>query len=145
MSAHAPLSRLRWPWRGSALREPSAAEVYEGQLQQPVSTDRTGAVGVNFLDAAESRVQWQRTSYRTAQRSVAAVTAEIPAAEDSRWVPWCPQCPNLPAIDPTTLGTAEYLSRQHDIVLHDGAWTARAWPATDLDRRASAHTTGGAR
>jgi hypothetical protein len=120
---------LRRPFGGgSALREPSASEVYEGRL--PVV--QGGSLLDRPLGVAKGR--WLPAGLRDDLRAGPAGSVA------GSWVPWCGEC-RLPAVAAYTLGGAEYLARQHDIVHHHGAWTAQARPAAEVGPLAA----GGAR
>lgn len=138
MSAREVLARLSRSWGGSALREPSQGEVYEGRLPvlgRPEPVRREPVVGANLLDGrgAEPRAWLARPSN---------VVHATRASGSREWAPWCGEC-QVPPVGVFTQGNAEYLARQHDVVFHDGSWTCKALPAADVARRAAA--VGGAR
>jgi hypothetical protein len=145
------LAALRHPF-GSALREPSSGEVYEGRLPGHVRPEavRREPAGVNFLDSAETVKRWRSTSPGTARLVVptppsspsdppSGSTAGSPVAG---WAPWCPEC-QVPPLHQWSLGNTEYLARQHDIVWHGGAWTCQALPAGEVAELVSALPGGG--
>jgi hypothetical protein len=145
----AGLGRSRWS-RGSALREPSPVEVYEGRLPEQARREpvRRKPVGVNFLDGRECVSRWRPMSSGTARLVVPASPSSpsgSPSAAPAGWVPWCGECQQPPVGGPWTLQGAEYLARQHDIVWHGGAWTAQAMPAGEVTALVAALPNGGVR
>jgi hypothetical protein len=134
-----------WPWGGSALREPSTAEVYEGRLPK-AQTEPVGSkpAGVNFLDIRESGSRWRSTSPGTA-RLVATTAPSSTAGEASTplFLPWCKECQQPPICPAVPLGGAEYLARHHDAIVHNGRWTCEATPAAEVARLVAALPDGG--
>lgn len=114
------LAVLRRPF-GSALREPTAGDVYEGRLPEPKApVRREPVVGADLLGGKGAAPQ----AWLARSSSALHATAR-------EWAPWCEQC-QAPPIDVFTQGNAEYLARQHDIVFHHGSWTCEALPAAEV-------------
>jgi hypothetical protein len=128
MTPRGLLAALRRPFGGSALREPSASEVYEGRL--PLARPEP-VVGADLLSGGGASPQ----AWLVRPSSVVHATSVV-----REWAPWCQQC-QLPPMGAFTQGGAEYLANKHDAIFHGGAWTAEALPAAEVARLAA----GGAR
>ena len=109
------LAALRHPF-GSALREPSQIEVYEGRLPSQVPA-QAPVSGANLLDRGLGQVKGRPAPVK--------------------YAPWCVECRLEPVGGPWTLQGAEYLARQHDALWHGAAWTAQALPADEVVRLAA--------
>jgi hypothetical protein len=133
MSPRDLLAALRRPFGGSALREPSTAEVYEGRLPQPrvEPVRREPVVGADLLSGGGASPQ----AWLARPSSVVHATSAV-----REWAPWCQRC-RLEPLGSFTQGGAEYLANKHDAIFHGGAWTAEALPAAEVARLAA----GGAR
>jgi hypothetical protein len=134
MSRRDVLAALRRPFGGSALREPSSGEVYEGRLPQArvEPARREPVVGANLLDGRGAAPQ----AWLARSSSVAHVTTWAAGSSAMReWAPWCEQC-QLPPMGSFSQGNAECLANKHDAVFHGGAWTAEALPAAEVARLA---------
>ena len=136
----------RWPWGGSALPEPSAAQVYEDRLPAPVEPIRREPVrrepvaGANLLKGKGAAP----TSWLARSSSALHATPSAGSAAVREWAPWCKEC-QAPPIDVFTQGNAEYLANKHDALFHGGSWTCEALPATQVAALVAALPNGGAR
>src|SRR5262245_23876958 len=87
----------RWPWGSSALREPSASEVYEGRLPERARVEpvrREPVVGANLLDGRGAAPQ----AWLARPSSVVNATRSSTWSSTTRkYAPWCKEC-QLPPV-----------------------------------------------